>query len=221
MRFILLCGILLLPSCALVSTPRPDPHRFAGEIAAFAKKEPEKGGIVFTGSSSIRMWPRFKREFSGLPVTNRGFGGSVTNDLIVHFDTLVARNEPKLLVTYSGNDLNKKLSVDEAFADHTTFLSLARERFPEIRVILVSVKITPRRAREIPRVHALNQRLQAWSAERPWMRYLDCTSYLAGADGQPDPAYFRDDQLHLSSAGYQQWQAILEPIVREEWSKLN
>jgi hypothetical protein len=38
---------------------------------------PPKGGIIFTGSSSIRMWTSLKEDFPGLPVLNRGFGGSM------------------------------------------------------------------------------------------------------------------------------------------------
>ncbi|MEI7464509.1 MAG: hypothetical protein WCJ87_04120 [Burkholderiales bacterium] len=98
-------------------------------MAVFAKQEPQKGGIVFTGSSSIREWDTLKEDFPGLPVLNRGFGGSVANDLIVHVDTVVLRHEPKVLVTYTGsNDLTARLTVQESFEDDTKFLDLVRER---------------------------------------------------------------------------------------------
>jgi lysophospholipase L1-like esterase len=200
---------------------RPNPARFINEISNFGKQEPEKGGIVFTGSSSIRLWSSLKEDFPGLPVVNRGFGGAVSNDLIVYFETVVARHEPKLLVTYSGgNDLHEKLSVDEAFADYTKFLGMAHERFPQIHIILTSVKIAPRRADQIPKVHALNERLEAWCAGKSWMRFVDSTSYLADPQAAPDPAYFVDDNLHLNQAGYAKWKEILEPVVREEWEKV-
>jgi lysophospholipase L1-like esterase len=208
-------------ACALEPTPRPDPQTFAHEVAAFEKRPVQKGGIVFTGSSSIRMWPRLKRDFTGLPVTNHGFGGSVSNDLIVHFDTLVARDEPKLLVVYSGNDLHKNLSVSEAFDDLTGFLDLARDRFPNIRAILNPVKIARSRSAEIPRVHELNRRLEAWASHREWVRYIDSASYLADADGRPIAEYYREDELHLSPAGYVKWHEILAPVLREEWAKAN
>lgn len=226
MRTHLLHGLALLAfcgcsACALEPTPRPNPMTFANEVAAFAKRPAQKGGIVFAGSSSIRMWPRLKRDFTGLPVINHGFGGSVSNDLIVHFDTVVARDEPKLLVVYSGNDLDKKLTVSEAFDDLTRFLNLSHERFPEIRVVLNSVKVARSRAAEIPRVHELNRRLESWAADRDWVRYLDGTSYLTDADGRPIPTYFRADELHLSADGYAKWRELLEPVVREEWMKAN
>lgn len=202
-------------------TPRPNPARFSGEIAAFANQEPEKGGIVFTGSSSIRLWSALKQDFPGLPVVNRGFGGCVSNDMIVYFDTIVARHEPKLLVTYcGGNDIEEKLSVQEAFEDYTKFLTLAHERLPKTHVILTSVKIAPRRAHQIPQVHELNQRLEAWCVGKDWLRYVDCTTYLADSTDQPIPGYYVGDRLHLSPEGYAKWHSILDPVVREEWEKV-
>jgi len=202
-------------------TPRPNPVRFANEIEAFNRQAPEKGGIVFTGSSSFRLWPHLKEDFPGLPITNRGFGGCVSNDMIVYFDSIVARHEPKILVTYCGsNDIQEKLSVEEALADYTRFLDMTHDRFPKTKVVLTSVKIAPKRAAHIPRIHEFNRRLEAWVAGKDWVRYVDCTSYLADASDQPIASYYGPDNLHLSAPGYAKWQAILDPILREEWAKV-
>jgi lysophospholipase L1-like esterase len=216
------CVCLLLSlQCLHAQTPRPAPDRFAKEIAIFAEQDAEKGGIVFTGSSSIRRWTTLKEDFPGLPVLNRGFGGSVANDLIVYADTAVFRHEPKLLVTYTGsNDLNAKLTVQEAFEDYTKFLSLVHERLPKTRVILTSVKISIKRLSQIPQVHELNAKLSAWAAGKDWVRYLDCHSYLADAQGQPIREYYVDDLLHLSPAGYAKWTQTLTPVLKEEWEKV-
>jgi lysophospholipase L1-like esterase len=201
-------------------TPRPKPERFAKDIAAFAEQEPEKGCIVFTGSSSIRRWTTLKEDFTGLPVLNRGFGGSVANDLIVYADTVVFRHEPKVLVTYTGsNDLNAKLAVQEAFEDYTKFLDLVHEKLPKTRVVVTSVKIAIKRLTQMPQVHELNQKLAAWAAGKVWVRYVDTTSYLADAKGQPIRHYYVDDLLHLSPAGYAKWTEILTPVLKEEWAK--
>ena len=222
--FIRLC-LALAASWSLLQaeTPRPKPERFAKDIQAFASQPAERGGIVFTGSSSIRRWTTLKEDFPGLPVLNRGFGGSVANDLSVYAETVVFRHEPKILVTYTGsNDLNAKLSVQEAFEDYTKFLELVHQRLPATRVILTSVKISLKREAQIPQVRELNQKLENWAKGRGrgWVRFLDCHSYLAGADGRPVRAFFVDDLLHLSPAGYARWTEILLPVLREEWSKL-
>ena len=222
-RFVLIClcvGVSLLP--AQEATPRPDPGIHAREIAAFAKRKPVTGGIVFTGSSSIRLWPHMADDFPGLPVVNQGFGGSVANDLIVYFDTVVARHEPKVIVTYTGsNDLNFNLTVNEAFADYTRFLTMAHERFPEARAIVTSVKIAPARADQVPKVAALNNLLEKWCGDKEWARFIDCTRYLEDGNGQPDESLFRKDRLHLNPVGYAHWLILLDPVVREEWNRTN
>jgi hypothetical protein len=37
---------------------------------------PQKGAIVFTGSSSVTFWKTLEQDMAPLPVINRGFGGS-------------------------------------------------------------------------------------------------------------------------------------------------
>ena len=213
--------ISLSYASAQSGTARPKPERFAKDIAKFAEEPATKGGIVFTGSSSIRLWTDLAKDFPDLPVLNRGFGGSVANDLIVYADTVVLRHEPKILVTYTGsNDLNAKLSVAEAFADYTRFLNLVHEKLPKTRVILTSVKIGEKRLSQIPQVQELNRQLESWSKTTDWVRYVDCTSYLADAKGNPIRQFYRDDLLHLSPAGYASWKKILSPILHEEWAKV-
>jgi len=225
MKFLSLLFALFVSSSLLLAqetTPRPDPARFAKDIAAFAKDKPVKGGIVFTGSSSIRLWKTLKKDFTGLPVLNRGFGGSVANDLIVYFDTLITRHEPKLIITYTGsNDINAKLTPEETMADYTKFLNMVHERLPKTRVIITSVKIGEKRIAQIPQVHEVNRRLKAWAEGKDWVRYVDCTAYLADEKGHPIREYYVKDLLHLSPKGYAEWTKILDPILREEWAKVS
>lgn len=212
---------LLVSTCLHAETPRPKPERFAKEIKVFADQEAEKGGIVFTGSSSIKRWTTLKQDFPDLPVLNRGFGGSVANDLAVFADTVVFRHEPKVLVVYTGsNDINAKLSVQEAFDDYTKFLNLVHERQPKTRVVVCSVKISIKRVTQIPQVKELNDKLIEWVKDKPWARCVESSGYLADAQGQPIRSYYVDDLLHLSPSGYAKWTEILGPVLREEWAKV-
>lgn len=207
------------------STPakRPDPGRFEKDIAKFDnqfKETPTTGGIVFTGSSSIRLW-KLEQDFPDLPVLNRGFGGSVANDLIVHFDRVVGRYQPRLLVVYTGsNDLNARLSPAEALADYTRFLDMVHEKLPSCRIIVNPVKVSESRIKQIPAVNELNTRLKSWIAEKSWIRWVESGDYLVDENGRPKPEYFRKDKLHLNDAGYVRWKAILEPVLKEEWARV-
>jgi lysophospholipase L1-like esterase len=209
-------------------TKRPDSAKFAKDIAKFDEEEtsstpPPRGGIVFTGSSSVRMWKNLKSDFPDLPVINRGFGGSVANDLLVYFDRVIGRYQPKVIVLYTGsNDINAKLTVDEAFADYTKVLDLIHEKLPNTRVIVNAVKYSEKRIDQMDKVTALNKKLEAWCKEHEWSHWVESASHLLDKDGKPRTAeVYLKDKLHLNEKGYAEWKAILEPILRDEWSKAN
>ena len=67
---------------------------------------PQKGGIVFVGSSTIRRWDTASY-FPDLKIINRGFGGSEMADAARYVDRIVIPYEPRLVVVYSGdNDIS-------------------------------------------------------------------------------------------------------------------
>src|SRR5262245_58305344 len=85
-----------------VSTPT---NRWANAMAAFEQQDrempPSPGGIVFIGSSSIRLWD-LARYFPNMPVVNRGLGGSQIIDFVNYVDLLVLRHKPRTVVFYAG-----------------------------------------------------------------------------------------------------------------------
>jgi hypothetical protein len=75
-----------------------DPTRFAEEVKKFentTRNYPEANRIVFTGSSSIRLWVDFKSYFKNHNVINTGFGGSETSDLIYYKEVLIDQFKPR------------------------------------------------------------------------------------------------------------------------------
>ena len=72
--------LLLIPSWLWAQdVPDPDPNRFAEAFTAFAQQDYNDpfgpGGIVFVGSSSVRMLD-IPRVLPGIVALNRGFGGA-------------------------------------------------------------------------------------------------------------------------------------------------
>jgi lysophospholipase L1-like esterase len=45
------------------------------------------------------------------------------------------------------------------------------------------------------------------------LSFADLATPLLGADGQPDPALFLDDRLHLDAVGYAVWAKALRPAL--------
>jgi lysophospholipase L1-like esterase len=226
-RSSLLLALLLAPFClpCLAETKRPDPARFAKDIAKFdaddAANPPAKGGIVFTGSSSVRFWD-VKEAFPDLPVLNRGFGGSVSNDLVTYADKVILRYEPKILVLFTGtNDIHARLTPDEVLGDYTKLLDLVHEKLPKTRVLVHALRTGPVRIAELETVEKFNGLLKAWCVDKPWIRWFDVPKTLVKEGNAPlDEKLYRADRLHLNADGYKLWNADFSPGLHEEWNRV-
>src|SRR6476469_1983573 len=107
-----LTGALLVHSVSAetAATPAGPTAKWEPEISAFEKKDkeapPEKGAVLFVGSSSIRMWTSVAQDFPDYRVINRGFGGSMVADSTAFIDRIVLPYAPRMIVFYAGtNDL--------------------------------------------------------------------------------------------------------------------
>src|SRR4028119_636473 len=85
------------PAAAHPKPPKQPPY--AKEIAAFeaadAKAMPAPGGVLFVGSSSIRLWNTLAEDFPDLSVINRGFGGSQIADSTRYAGRIILPYRPK------------------------------------------------------------------------------------------------------------------------------
>src|SRR4051812_17257039 len=102
--FKLLFIFLLTGSASVFAQNKP----FWNEIQTFQKKDsvamPAKNGIVFTGSSSIRMWKDLETLYKDYQVINRGFGGSVLPQVNDYVNELVIKYKPRQVVIYCGDN---------------------------------------------------------------------------------------------------------------------
>ncbi len=87
---------------------------FAAEIAAFEAADkthfPSPGGVLFIGSSSIRLWSTLTQDFPELPVLNRGFGGSQIADSVRYVERIVFPYQAKMIVI-CGNQRSQRRQV--------------------------------------------------------------------------------------------------------------
>jgi lysophospholipase L1-like esterase len=203
------CGVSLL---------RADEDAFAKwepAIAAFELQDratpPTDGGIVFVGSSSIRLWD-VKQSFPDLPVINRGFGGSEIADSAHFAERIVVPCRPRIVVLYAGdNDLSRDKSPCRVHDDFQAFAARVHAALPETRIVFISVKPSEKRWPLIHRMRALNALVRAACAEDARLTFVDVEPAMLGADGRPRPELFREDQLHLNEAGYRLWTELLQP----------
>jgi lysophospholipase L1-like esterase len=178
--------------------------------------QPKPGGILFLGSSSIRMWD-VEEWFPDLPVLNRGFGGSQISDSLYFFDRLVSRYAPHTLVFYAGdNDVAAGESPEQVSGDFEAFLARVHQRLPDCHVIFVAIKPSLARWSLVEPMREVNRAVEQLAKRDARLDYLDVDGPMLTADGEPRPELFVDDGLHLNSAGYELWTQLLRPLLSRE-----
>lgn len=198
-----------------VLPPLSSANRWAKEIGAFdaqdATNPPPRRPIVFTGSSSIRLWQDLPQDYPGLRVMNRGFGGSQLSDVQEHFERLILRYRPRQVVIYcGGNDLAAKKSVETVVADLKAVVNRIHRELPRTKVAFISIALNPARWEQRDAVRAANAAVAEFMAQDPRRQFIDVTTAMLGPDGQPKPEIFVADRLHMNRKGYELW----VPLVR-------
>jgi len=194
-----------------VSNPawEADMQRFA---ALDAQSPPPKGAVLFVGSSSIRMWDSLAADFPGQKVINRGFGGSEVRDSTWYADRIVIPYAPRLVVLYAGdNDLNAGRTPQQVRDDFVAFVTRVRRDLPHTRIAYISIKPSPSRAQLLPQIIQANALIKQAASGMKQVDFLDVFTPMLGSDGQPQPALFREDMLHMTPAGYAIWRQVIAP----------
>jgi lysophospholipase L1-like esterase len=217
---LLIAGSAAAQTAVPVSIPNPVPDLGWEQTAAVfdaADREhaPPPGGVLFVGSSSIRLWNSLQKDFAALPVViNRGFGGSKLSDCVHHLDRLVFPYRPRLVLVYAGdNDLAAGRSADDILARFKAFAEGVRAKLPQTRIAFISIKPSPARAALIQEIRRANALVRDYAATLSNSDYIDVFTPMLDADGRPRAELFREDALHLNAKGYEVWRAVIAPHV--------
>jgi lysophospholipase L1-like esterase len=213
-----LVALLLVPVRAPAQSG-PDPARWEADIRAFEAADlsdpPIRGGIIFTGSSSIRMWTTLTEDFAGLPVMNRGFGGSMLPEVTAFVDRIITPHQPMLVVVYCGsNDINAGRSADQVLRDFQALVKVIHRGLPTTRIAFISIAPSPSRWAQVETVKAANRAIREYVGTDSTLDFIDVFPQMLGSDGLPKPDIYLDDRLHMNRKGYEIWTAIVRPHLR-------
>ncbi len=196
-------------------------HNFARwekDIAAFervdATNPPPKDSIVFIGSSTIARWKTFAQDFPGLPVVNRGFGGSEIVDSTHFAARVVFPYQPKMIfLRAGGNDLWAGKSAEQVFADFKEFAETVHAKLPETKIIFISLSPSLARWSQHEKEKRVNTFVADYIAGKPYLQYIETYDLPLGADGLPRSELFVADKLHFNAEGYKLLAARVRPFV--------
>lgn len=212
----LLCLVLGIPA-ALAQTPPAAP--FADEIAAFeaadARAMPARHGVLFLGSSSIRLWEGLGRDFPGMKAINRGFGGSKIADSIRYAERIAIPYAPRTIVFYAGdNDIADGNTPQQVLADFRALAAKVHATLPKTRILFIAIKPSIARWNLVDTIREANRLVRDFTATDPRLGFVDIFPAMLGPDGKPRPELLREDGLHMTRAGYVIWRDAVAAALR-------
>ncbi len=167
------------------------------------------GTVVFYGSSSIRLWSSLATDFAGIPVANRGFGGSTLAACSWFFWRVVRGLPARSIVFYAGdNDLADGEPPERVLEQLRQLLRQVDLAFGPLPFGFIAIKPSPARWHLLERIHAVNAGARALVESRSRGIFVDVVPAML-TDGKPRPELFEADGLHLSPKGYALWRELL------------
>ena len=198
----------------------PGPEvRWQSTMSAFAAADRERApineGVLFVGSSTIRLWSHLSQDFRDHPVINRGFGGSTMADTQYFAKQLVLQYKPRQVLVYAGdNDLAEGRSPQQVLESFRGFVETVRKDLPNTRVSYISIKPSPMRAFLLPKIRETNALISAYVQTVSNSAYIDIFTPMLDASGAPRADFYGPDRLHMNDSGYALWTSIISSYVQ-------
>ncbi len=195
-----------------------DPFRFQGEVDAISKKygtlwDSSKETIVFTGSSSIRMWDDLQQRFPGQQIVNSAFGGSQASDLLAYSNELILHFNPKKVFLYEGdNDLANKKRVKLILADLQKIIDTIKHGNRSTHIVLIAAKPSPARWHLRHKYKRLNRGMEKLTQDNTTVEFANIWDVML-VGRKPMPDIFIADGLHMNTKGYDLWYAVLKNYI--------
>jgi hypothetical protein len=210
----------LIAGCAFGKQTLGSSAKWEKSIAAFEKADvanpPPKGGVEFVGSSTMTRWTTLATYFPGMPVFNRGFGGSEIADSTRYASRIIIPYAPRIIVFHAGgNDLARGKSPEQVLADFKELIALIQAKLPETEFYYISLKPSEKREKFRSEQQKVNQDIQKFIKNTPRVHYIDQYNMVTDAEGNPRPELFSKDRQHLNEAGYKLLAEQIRPFLKK------
>lgn len=180
-----------------------------------------KGGIVFTGSSLMEMFPICELAASAgifTPIYNRGVSGTTSDDFLREIDTVLLDLQPsKVFLNIGTNDMTESIYgkrwMEHLMANYEEILRIATEVLPNVEIFVMAYypanlhfpdqteqqrELLKLRTKENLAVcnHALNELSQQYG-----QHYIDVNAGLTDQNGEQKLEYSIDG-VHMYAEAY-------------------
>ncbi|QWX82699.1 G-D-S-L family lipolytic protein [Cellulophaga sp. HaHaR_3_176] len=189
---------------------------FKEEVLGISKKydtlwNSSRETIVFTGSSSIRLWRNLQDLFPEHQIVNSGFGGSQAIDLLGYTDDLILRFKPKKVFIYEGdNDISSKKRPNKILKVFSKIIAKIKTDNKATKIVLISPKPSIARQKLQHKYIRLNRKLKRFCESNENIEYANVWDIMFDSDKKLKTNLFISDGLHMNEGGYELWHSIIK-----------
>jgi len=198
-----------------------DPNRFKEQVDELANKQynfsNDKPLVVFTGSSSIRMWKDVQSYFPEYEIINNGFGGSQFSDLLYFYNEMILQRKPGILFIYEGdNDLNDNKKPVKILKEAKQLTKKIQQDLPETRIVFISPKPSIARVKLKNKYITFNNKLERYCNRTKNAEFANVWTPMLDAQGNVFKDIFIEDGLHMNKKGYDIWGNVIGGFLESE-----
>lgn len=219
LRHLLVFFLFALLSCSPVKIYQhlPEVLIWENDIQKFEQLDKsenyQQDAILFTGSSSIRLWTTLERDMSPYPVIQRGYGGAKLSDFAVYADRIFSPHPCRAIVIFIANDITgdkSDKSPKEVAELFRYVLKIIRKTHPETPVYWIAITPTVARWSVWNEIQRANSRIKDICDDNNNTWFIRTDFAFLNDYGKPRTELFVDDKLHLNQQGYAIWTGIIK-----------
>lgn len=217
-----LIAFVVTCACDAMANPIEQQIYYQKEIAAFealdAARPPQKGAVLFIGSSILRLWSTLEQDMRPIPVLNRAFGGARTWEVLHYMDRIVLPYEPRVIVYYCGsNDIHCGAEPQGIAQRFEEFVARVREKLPSARVVFISIIQSPQKRGKWNTIEETNRLIRTYCRSAPGVSFVDVNPVFFDNAHRPRAELYAEDGLHLRPEAYREMTRVIKPVLENVW----
>lgn len=190
-------------------------QKFETEVAYIVAKQnatftPKLETILFTGSSSVRLWENVAELYPNKQVINTGFGGSTSFDLLYYTNDLILQYTPSKVFIYEGdNDIAARKRTKKILKNINEICAQIWSKNNATTIVLIAAKPSLLRWKMRRKYQRLNKKFNSMAKNDARLKFMDIWLPML-ANNKPDPSIFIADGLHMNTKGYKIWNTYVK-----------
>jgi lysophospholipase L1-like esterase len=169
--------------------------------------------VLFTGSSSIRLWDSLAKDMAPYEVIRRGYGGAKLSDYLVYAKRIIYSHPGKAIVIFIANDITGMpgdKTPGQVGEMARQLLAVIREKFPSEPVFWIEITPTSSRWKAWPEIQKANLEIEKACHGDAYASFIHTAWAFFNDQELPRDELFREDKLHLNPEGYKVWTGIIK-----------